>query len=969
MKGTRAISFLLVFALMASLVVPGFFAQPAKAEGTDNGMSISKTAKDNGDGTYTITLEAYATGSKVISQVKKDMPADIVLVLDQSGSMDDNMHTYSFREYTNKTNSDFYELRHNSGEKNLYYQLDDGGYAAVSVQRVGIPAYNPIEDEYNSYYYENRNNLYVIYKGEYHRVTVERSGIVGRRRYTYAFTANDGSTITILSDAPGAYGVPQFGSYGPLYLASVSDYSYTYTYTDKNGVTQEIGKSDGANTTPTEFTLYERYSTGTTTRREALKSAVNTFANSVAAKAKGKDGVLGTDDDVKHRVAVVGFASQSGYGNNTELLSIAGSNSGSVGVAYNNIKNQNLIDVLQDMTTTSGQQMVQSAIGALAAEGATEANLGMDMADRILNANPVPDGETRTRVVVFFTDGSPTTYNGFEMSVANSAISKAGTIKTGGASVYSVGIFEGADATSAGSSSGTDTQKANWFMQNVSSNNGTVQSPSYYLSASDSGTLSNIFQQIANNIESGGSSTTLTEETVIKDIVAPQFTLPTGATADSITLESYKYTGVDTWVKNADAMGAKATVNGDQVSVTDFNFSENWVGTVDNIGTTEYHGNKLVISFTVKVKDGFLGGNGVETNASAGVYENDNSETPVMTFEKPTVDIPIADVTVDPEAKNVYLLQNVSPETLKNGATVKVGNVPLDLSKANNNYGLADWQTAYVDITVEVKDASGNVISSDLTGLTDDSTYSITVTVSPKKTEGAATAQTGSGINKINVFKPVLTYQDSSVYYGDSVPADFTANLVSTVWKHGETVADATTMGEAPELTMDYTLDNSKIANGKINTKQDIPVNVTASIGSTDVTGHTTFVHQDCVANENLNGGKFLLHVKTCQLTINKTGGAAGEPYVFTVLKDGVEYTEASITGNGSVTIYELPVGTYSIQEDADWSWRYTPGYSNDVALSKDFTSGTITCTNTSNENKWLNGFSTVVQNIFGVRH
>ena len=497
--------------------------------------------------------------------------------------------------------------------------------------------------------------------------------------------------------------------------------------------------------------------------------------------------------------------------------------------------------------------------------------------------------------------------------------------------------------------------------------NSKLNGNSYYLSAADAGTLNSIFQQIANNIESGGSSTTLTEQTVIKDIVAPQFTLPTGATADSITLESYKYTGVDTWVKNADAMGATATVNGDQVSVTGFNFSENWVGTVDNIGTTEYHGNKLVISFTVKVKDGFLGGNGVETNASAGVYENNNSETPVMTFEKPTVDIPIADVTVDPEAKNVYLLQNVSPETLKSGAGVKVGDVSLNLGA--ENYGLEPWQNAYVNIDVVITDKNGDQIpATGLADLTGDSTYSITVTVSPNKT-GTVTEKRGTGSDSINVFKPVLTYKDSDVYYGATAPTDFSGNLVSTVWKHGETVADAATMGDAPELTKNYTPDSSKIENGKINTKQDIPVNVTASIGNTDVTGHTTFVHQDCVANENLNGGKFLLHVNTCQLTIEKTGGAAGEPYVFTVLKDGVEYTEASITGNGSVTIYELPVGSYTIKEDTGLSWRYTPEYSNAVALSKDVTSGTITCTNTSNENKWLNGFSTVVQNIFGVRH
>lgn len=964
MKGTRAISFLLALVMLASLVIPSSFALPAKADGTDNGMRISKTAKDNGDGTYTITLEAYATGSKVISQVSKDVPTDIVLVLDQSGSMKESMNTYSFREYTNKTNNNYFDLRHNGGEKNLYYKLDDGGYAAVSVVKTANLSDSnftvlPENTEDTTYYYY-QNVLFVKVGDQYQQVTVSRRNIIVAYIYTYTFPDGTEYTSVGYTNSPG-----DFDGKGPLYyLKNTSDvkYSYTYSYTDNNSKRQTIGTSEGNDATP-GFTLYERYSTGTTTRLAALKNAVTTFANNVAAKAKGADGDLGTADDVKHRVAVVGFASESGNGNNTELLSIKGSNSGSVGVAYNNISNQNLKDVLQDMTTTGGQQMVQSAIGALAAEGATEADLGMDMANRILNANPVPDGETRNRVVVFFTDGSPTSSNGFETGVANDAISKAGTIKAGGASVYSVGIFEGADATSAGSSTGGSPDRENWFMQNVSSNNGTPRSPSYYLSASDAGTLNSIFEQIASNIESGGTTATLGSSSVVKDIIAPSFQLPEGATADSITLETYKYTGVDNWVKNPDAMGANATIIDGQVSVTGFNFSENWCGTVNNNGKTEYRGSKLVISFTVAMKTGFLGGNGVETNASAGVYENSSATDPIMTFEKPTVDIPIENVTVTPEAKNVYLLQDVSADTLKSGATVTVGGVSLDLSQ--ENYGLESWQTAYVDITVEVKDANNNEVTTDLTGLTDDSTYSITVTVTPK-TKGTVDAKSGTGDGAINVFKPVLTYKDSDVYYGDSVPTDFSGNLYPTEWKHDGVAADAATMGEAPALSFQYT-PGTGVDNGIIATKQDIPVGVTASIGSTDVTAHTTFAHQDCAANEDLKGGKFLLHVNTCQLTITKNGGDSNEPYVFTVLKDGEKYSEVTVMGGGSATIVELPVGTYTIEEDTGWSWRYAPSYSESVTLSATNTSGTIICSNTKTGNFWLNGFSDVVKNIFGV--
>ena len=107
MKRTKIISSLLSLSMLAALVVPGTLALSVHAaEETGEGMEISKTAIDNGDGTYTITLEAYATGERFSTEVTKDVPADIVLVLDQSGSMDEEMYTYDFQAYRNMSNRD-----------------------------------------------------------------------------------------------------------------------------------------------------------------------------------------------------------------------------------------------------------------------------------------------------------------------------------------------------------------------------------------------------------------------------------------------------------------------------------------------------------------------------------------------------------------------------------------------------------------------------------------------------------------------------------------------------------------------------------------------------------------------------------------------------------------------------------------------------------------------------------------------
>lgn len=989
MKKSKAISLLLSLSLLATAIVPGgmtmqAYAAPENQAAEENkGMEISKTAEKNADGSYTITLEAYATGKKVITESKKDVPTDIVLVLDQSGSMAEKMNTYAFRSYTGKSNSDYYKLRHNGSRRpNLYHQLADGSYASVSVTTTrGESSYTYVQcgsdwkndalgsrdDDYKKY----ERNLYVKGSdGSYQKVILKTEDDPNSWFDDFIYVFPDDTELNggKWSDSPN------FGDKGPLYYLTevLGEETYTYTYTDQDGVTQNIGTSTGETTQP-EFTLYERYESGSKTRLEALQTAVSGFADSVKTKAAGQDGQIGTADDVNHRVAVVGFATGSDGNKNSPAYENTEVFVGRSQYKYKEDAKTHYQEALQDMSTTEGYDNVVASKNALAASGATYPNFGLEMAKGILDANPVPEETKRNRVVILFTDGTPG-WSGYEQEVANEAVTQASTLKNAGVTVYSVGIFEGADATSAGIAEGASNRNANQFMQDVSSNNGTPQNPSYYLSAADADTLNNIFQQISDNIEQGGSSTTLDGNAVIKDIIAPQFELSAGATVDDIKLETYRYTGENQWVKNDNnSMGAVATVNGDQVDVSGFNFSDNWCGTETANGATTYRGNKLVISFPVKVKDGFLGGNGVYTNTNAGVYENKDKETPVFTFERPRVDVPIKDITVTAANKNVYLLGDLTGEQIKDGATVNVGNVELKLGE--NNFGLQSWQNEYVNIEVTYQDKDGNTVA-ELKNLKEDTTYTVSVKVSPKN-QGSVDEKTGNAIGKINVFKPELTYKDSSVYYGDTAPTGYNGNLVSTKWFHNKTNAETVAMtGSKPVLDVTYTPDSGVIDTaGKINTKNDIPVKAEVLISDTDVNQYVTFKHEACTGNcgwneTTLDGDlAFLLHVDTCQLMITKTGGAAGEPYVFDVYKDGVKYSEVTIVGNNSETIYELPVGNYTIQEDAGWSWRYNGTEGAAVDLSKDNTSGSINYVNSKTENYWLNGFSEVVKNIVVVSH
>ena len=99
-----------------------------------------------------------------------------------------------------------------------------------------------------------------------------------------------------------------------------------------------------------------------------------------------------------------------------------------------------------------------------------------------------------------------------------------------------------------------------------------------------------------------------------------------------------------------------------------------------------------------------------------------------------------------------------------------------------------------------------------------------------------------------------------------------------------------------------------------------------------------------------------------------KAGGADDESYVFTVYKDGTKYSEVTVWGNSSQTLYELPVGKYTIEEDMGWSWRYEERKGN-CTLSAENPDWNVQINNSKTKDTWLNGFSAVVRNIFDRKH
>lgn len=227
---------------------------------------------------------------------------------------------------------------------------------------------------------------------------------------------------------------------------------------------------------------------GRTKKVDALKDTAKDFVNTVLENAK----ITGAD----HRISLVGFGLSGRYqgfekNENTELLTSAKGI-----VKFDDIKTTDYATSLLSVNVDGAvNDALITAIDSIQARGATAADLGFEMAKGVFS-NTNSDG--RQRVVVFMTDGEPTYNSGFQTSVANAAIYNASLLKSAyDASIYSVGVFSAVDSNN---------KNINKFMNAVSSGYPDALSMSYlgkgvdgqyYLTVSNTDSLSDVFKTIS----------------------------------------------------------------------------------------------------------------------------------------------------------------------------------------------------------------------------------------------------------------------------------------------------------------------------------------------------------------------------------------------------------------------------------------------------------------------------------------
>lgn len=682
--GSRMLGVFLSFAMAVTM----FPAMASANEGTstqadDNSpIQLSKTATLQSDGTYTIQMEAYATGEVVTRVETQTKPTDIILVLDQSGSMDGNMSGLPngrFTEAGDMSNAEAYagsyyyrvgteyypvtvryattgNLEGYQDSKEVTYDVSQVSDQWTDSYGISHEADGPyVTSTLQTFTRDNRGAGYVYRNDE----TGEEYGNVVADTASARIAVREAfpdQTAQFINDEDPGYTAAVYNQVVPVYA-----HTYEYYYTDNNGTLVSIDGIGERNDSDCPIRLYVQGSTSGS-KLNVLKYAVEKFVSSVAADAQA--------NDVTHRIAITGFADQPSAGIfgltknndfNTEILTTAFLD-GTQGVSrVQDNYSSACSSALQDPTDPTGMTRITNAINALTANGATRADEGMRMAQDILNARS-SGGTDRDAIVVFFTDGEPNSLNGFDNDIAADVVNMSRSLKAGGVDVYSVAVYDGASPTGDRNINGGGAARINEYMHLVSSNypdsygekqsivrpweffRGAGGNNGYYMVADNASALSNIFTTITNNIDETTTTVELDSESILKDILSDYFTLPEGYDKNQISVETEDYAGNGQWNNRTSLESAEKSVDPKTgvIEVSGFNYKDNYV--VDATDTTALRGKKLIVTVPgVEAKPEAATGGLVFTNTSdSGIYDQvAGADKPVLiqAFNRPTVTI------------------------------------------------------------------------------------------------------------------------------------------------------------------------------------------------------------------------------------------------------------------------------------------------------------------------------------------
>lgn len=417
-----------------------------------------------------------------------------------------------------------------------------------------------------------------------------------------------------------------------------------------------------------------------TKRIDALKSAANNFVNHIAEQNQGI-----SDSSKQHQVSIVKFSGDksAAVGNDTYYRG---------GYKYN------YSQVMKAMSPCTDAAAFRNTINSINPAGSTRADYGLQLAD-----SQTSNREDAKKIVIFFTDGSPTSSSGFESEVASSAVSAAKAMKDKKATVYTVGIFSGADPSADPSGASNE----NKFMHAVSSNYpeaaytqnsgfwggwdwnlGTRPDGSdFYKSATNADELKKVFDDISSEIVKGSG-------------------YPTNATEGAEHTSGY--------ITFDDALGAYMQVDSFKaIALNGQTFENPTKTTAGNVDTYTFDGTVAMGDKSVS-----LGNVVITVTKSTDLAVGDKVQVKV-----PAALIPLRSYNVDQKSMTMTVsdtkpINVVYTSSLKPGVESLLANPDDAMSEylqANSQEGKAsfysnDWKQGYLGNTIaNFKPSSGNI--------------------------------------------------------------------------------------------------------------------------------------------------------------------------------------------------------------------------------------------------------------------
>lgn len=405
-----------------------------------------------------------------------------------------------------------------------------------------------------------------------------------------------------------------------------------------------------------------------TKRIDALKSAANDFVTTIAEQNQGI-----SDSSKQHQVSIVKFSGKksAAVGNDTYRED---------GYTYN------YSQVMKAMSPCTDAAAFTSTINSISPAGATRADYGLQLAQ-----SQTSNREDAKKIVIFFTDGSPTSYSGFESGVASNAVSAAKAMKDAKATVYTIGIFSDADPSADPTAQRTSNE--NKFMHAVSSNYpnatytqswsgwnwnlGTHEGSGFYKSASNAADLDKVFDDISSEIVKGSG-------------------YPTNATEGAEHTSGY--------ITIDDALGAYMQVDGFKaIALNGQTFENPTKTTAGNVDTYTFDG-----TVNMDGKDVSLGNVVITVTKSDDLAVGDKVQVKV-----PAALIPLHSYNVDQKSMTMTVsdtkpINVVYTSSLKPGVESLLANPDAAMSEylqANSQEGKAsfysnDWQQGYLGNTI-----------------------------------------------------------------------------------------------------------------------------------------------------------------------------------------------------------------------------------------------------------------------------